>query len=110
MKRLTLNEQIFLVAVWRLKDEAYGVKTREAVIKMTGGRILFGTVYNTLDYLSQKGLVASQKTQSPSRHGGNNRVYYRLTEAGREALENSRKLQDAIWEGIPRSAFAGNEE
>ena len=31
MKRLTMNEQIFLIAIWLLKNEAYGVKIRKKI-------------------------------------------------------------------------------
>ena len=58
MKRLTLNEQIFLIAIWLLKDEAYGVKIRKKITELTGSSILFGTLYNTLDYLVKKGYVS----------------------------------------------------
>jgi hypothetical protein len=33
MKKLTINEQIFLIAIWHLKDEAYGIKIRERIIE-----------------------------------------------------------------------------
>ena len=57
MKKLTVNEEIFLIAIWHLKDDAYGVKIRKKIRELTGSSILFGTLYNTLDYLVKKGYV-----------------------------------------------------
>ena len=109
LKKLTLNEQIYLLAIWRLKNEAYGVRIRETIMKMTGHKILFGTLYNSLDYMAQKGLLTSRRVKSPSPHGGNRRVYYAITEAGLRALQETRELQESIWKGMPRS-FAGGKK
>ena len=70
MKRLTINEQIFLTAIWHLQDDAYGVNIRKKVIELTGSSILFGTVYNTLEYLVQKGYVRTRKGEPTPQRGG----------------------------------------
>lgn len=35
MKDLTKNEEILLLAIWQLKDEAYGVKIRSHISKLS---------------------------------------------------------------------------
>ena len=90
MKNLSVNEQIFLIAIWRLKDEAYGVRIRDKIEEMTGRTFTFGTLYNTLDNLAKK---------------GNKRVYYTATKSGLEALRKARQLQEAIWKGIYKYTF-----
>lgn len=105
MKKLTLNEQIFLIAIWHLKDEAYGVAIRKKIAELTGASLTFGTLYNTLDYLVQKDYVETQKGEPTAQRGGQNKVYYRLTEDGLTALRKARELQDALWRGIPRLAL-----
>ena len=107
MKKLTLNEQIFLIAIWHLKDEAYGVQIRKKIIEMTGSSILFGTLYNSLDYLVKKGYVVTHKGEPTAQRGGHNKVYYSLTEPGMVALEKARELQASLWAGIPKNAFNG---
>jgi len=105
MKKLTLNEQIFLIAIWHLKDNAYGVTIREKIAELTGAAPMFGTLYNTLDYLVQKEYVVTAKGEPTAQRGGHNKVFYRLTEDGRTALQKARELQDALWRGIPHPAF-----
>ena len=105
MKTLSVNEQIFLIAIWWLKDEAYGVKIRDKIAEMTGRTFTFGTLYNTLDNLAKKGFVTSRAVQILNQAGGNKRVYYTITEAGLEALGEARELQEAIWKGITKYEF-----
>ncbi|MCJ7680849.1 MAG: PadR family transcriptional regulator [Candidatus Aminicenantes bacterium] len=105
MKHLTVNAQIFLVAIWWLKDEAYGVQIRDKIKDMTGRNFTYGTLYNTLDYLAQKGFVTSRAVQILNQSGGNKKVYYSLTKDGIEALRDARELQEAIWKDIPKYTF-----
>ena len=105
MKILSVNEQIFLVAIWWLKDEAYGVRIRDKITEMTGRTFTFGTLYNTLDNLAKKGYLTSQAVQILNQTGGNKRVYYTITKSGLEALREARGLQEAIWKGITKYEF-----
>ena len=105
MKFLSINEQIFLIAIWWLKDEAYGVKIREKIKQMTGRAYTFGTLYNTLDNLAKKGYVTSRPVQILNQAGGNRRVYYTLTKAGLVSLREAHKLQKSIWKGVEKYAF-----
>lgn len=100
-----MNEQIYLLAIWRLKGNAFGVKIREKITEMTGNTIMFGSLYNSLDYLAQKGYVSSRREKSPNDRGGNNRVYYVITSRGLDALQKARELQKSIWRGTTRYAF-----
>ena len=105
LKILSVNEQIFLIAIWWLKDEAFGVRIRDKITEITGRTFTFGTLYNTLDNLAKKGYVTSKAVQILNQAGGNKRVYYTITKTGLEALRKARELQEAIWKGICRFAF-----
>jgi PadR family transcriptional regulator PadR len=105
LKILSVNEQIFLIAIWWLKDEAYGVRIRDKIAEMTGRTFTFGTLYNTLDNLAKKGYVTSRAVQILNQTGGNKRVYYAITKTGLEALCEARELQEAIWKGIYKYTF-----
>ena len=106
MKKLTLNEQIFLIAIWHLGDEAYGVKIREKIMEITGQEMMFGTIYNTLDKLVKKGHVSTRPGgEATEERGGYKKVYYLLTPDGKAALRKARELQDSLWADIPSGAF-----
>jgi len=97
----TLLEQMILAAVIALKDEAYGVSIRKRVEKLTGKRLMYGTLYNALEQLLRKGFVKKTSGTTTSSRGGRPRIYYHLTSSGREALQASRDLHQAIWNSIP---------
>ena len=101
MKELTLLEQMILAAIIALKDDAYGVSIRKKVGKMTGKRLMYGTLYNALDQLLRKGYVTKTKGTTSSERGGRPRIYYALTSDGENALRASYDLHCAIWESIP---------
>jgi len=105
MKNLSVNEQIFLIAIWWLEDEAYGVRIRDKIKEMTGRTFTFGTLYNTLDNLAKKGIVTSRAVQILNQAGGNRRVYYTITRVGSAALREARELQEAIWKGLEKQTF-----
>ena len=100
MRFLTLNEQILLLAIWKLKDDAYPVAIRDQVNAMTGKNIVYGTLYNSLDYLHKKGLVAARKGEPTPERGGKSKVYFSLSAEGIEALHRSREIHDSIWNGV----------
>lgn len=106
MKELTLLEQMILAAVIALKEDAYGVSIRKRVEKLTGKRLMYGTLYNALDQLLRKNYVTKTKGSTSTARGGRPRIYYDLTSRGRNALQSSYDLHCAIWESIPE--FRGN--
>jgi DNA-binding PadR family transcriptional regulator len=108
LKKLTMNEQIFLIAIWHLGDKAFGVKIREKIKELTGTSMMFGTIYNTLEYLMKKDYIEIRKG-SPKQGNERKRVYYRITEDGLKALKEARQLQNSLWQGIPDYALDGGK-
>ena len=101
MKELTMLEQMILAAIIALKEAAYGVSIRKKVEKLTGKRLMYGTLYNALDQLLRKDYVSKTKGTTSTARGGRPRIYYALTPAGNKALRTSYNLQQAIWKSIP---------
>ena len=92
-------EQLVLLAVARLGDEAYGVTVRREIERRAGRAASLGSVYATLERLEDKGHVASYEGAPTSERGGRARRHYRLLATGVSALEASRRMQDAMWAG-----------
>lgn len=99
--KLTITEQILLLSIIRLGEEAYGVMIREMVSRYTGKDVAFGTLYNNMDQLIRKGFAESHKGEPTAVRGGKAKVYYRITKKGIEALKTARELQNKLWDGIP---------
>lgn len=105
MRLLSRNEEIVLIAIWRLRDNAYGVTIRDKVTEMTGQDWSFGQVYVPLDKLTQKGFVHKMLSEPIAQRGGRSKCMYTLSGDGKVALKEIRRVQDSLWDGIPKVAF-----
>lgn len=101
MKDLTVLEQIILVSIVNLSDEAYGMAIRKKVKSLTDKSLMYGTLYNALDQLQRKGFINKKKSTSLAGQGQHGRVYYTLASSGKIALKSAYKLQKTIWGSIP---------
>ncbi len=105
MNSLTLNEQVLLLAIWQLKDNAYPVSIRDKVIKITKKNVVYGTLYNSLDQIVKKGYVTSKKGEPTSERGGKSKIYFTLTDVGIFALQHSKQFYETLWQGIDVGTF-----
>lgn len=98
MKDLTLTEEIVLLAVWRLKEDAYGVAIRKELSESTRRIFPYGTLYSVLDKLTQKGLITKSSSDPMPKRGGRRRFYYSVTPEGISALKKALELKRLIWD------------
>ena len=110
MEVLTLNEEILLLAIYRLKANAYGVTIMEKVMETTRKKIVYGTLYNSLDTLVKKGLVTTYRGEPTAERGGRSKVYYNITDKGKLALQNTRELHASLWDGIADLAIEADRD
>lgn len=102
---LSRSEEIVLLAIWKLKDNAYGVSLRELVSEFTGHEWSFGAVYKPLKQLLHRGFVDKKSSEPRSERGGRSRFLYTLTPDGVDALKSIRKIHKAIWSEETKIAF-----
>ena len=100
MSVLTLNEEIIMIAVYRLGGSAHGVAIRDQVAALSGKEIVYGTLYNSLEYLIRKGFVRSEKGEPTPERGGKRKTIYSITSEGKKALMNTRSLHEKLWKGM----------
>lgn len=93
-------EQIVLLALHRLGDDAYGMTVRRHIEERTGREVTIGAVYATLDRLERKGFVGTTMADPTPERGGRAKRFYRLEAAGVDALQRSRDLLDRMWEDV----------
>jgi DNA-binding PadR family transcriptional regulator len=92
-------EQLVLLAILRLGDEAYAVPIRELVAKDTGVDLSRGTIYVTLERLEQKGYVTSWFSDPQAIRGGKARRFFRLKPAGLAAVKAAKRGIDRLARG-----------
>ncbi len=93
-------EQVVLLAVHRLGDDAYGVTVRREITERVGRQVSIGAVYATVNRLSDKGYLESYGTDPVPIRGGRARRNFRLTARGAIALQATRDMLGAMWEGV----------
>jgi len=89
-------EQIVMLAVAQLGDDAYGMKIRREIELRTGRSASLGAVYATLDRLADKDALRVRRDDS----GGRPRWFFTLTPSGLTALESARETQARMWAGL----------
>lgn len=93
-------EQLILLALARLGDDAYGVTIRDTLVERSGRQPSFGAIYSTLRRLEQKGLVASVWSEPEAVRGGRAKKLVALTPRGKTALRESHAAVMRMAEGV----------
>jgi DNA-binding PadR family transcriptional regulator len=104
---LTKIEEILLLSIWRLGEEAYGVRIRRHVSELTGKQFTYGNLYSALNQMVRKKYVSKRAGEVVPERRGRPRIFYALTRQGKRALGETRALNDRLWAEIPRHAFPG---
>lgn len=101
--RLGEFEQLVLLALLRLADDAYGVAVQREIARRTGRATSFGTVYATLARLEAKGLIASRLGDPTPERGGRRKKYFQLLPPGRRALHECLRVLRTMARGLDAS-------
>ena len=104
MKLLSRQEEIVLLAIWNLGDNAYGITIREYISKITGKYWSIGSIYVPLDRLAEKGFIKPYQGEPVEKRGGRSKRFYEITSRGMEALNEIKKVQETLWRGFPNLA------
>lgn len=99
-KFISRSEEFLLLAVWRLKDNAYGVAIREQIKEATGKTWAYGALFVMLRRLEKKGYLKSHFADPSPQRGGKSKRIFQLSAQGVKALKEVRKAQESVWEGI----------
>jgi DNA-binding PadR family transcriptional regulator len=93
-------EQLVLIAILRLADEAYAIPLREEIEARTGRKVARGALYTALERLEAKRFVVSHMSTPLPERGGRSRRYYEVTPAGLEAIKAARHSLLQLWQGL----------
>jgi DNA-binding PadR family transcriptional regulator len=93
-------EQLVLLALTRLGQDAYGVPIAEDIARRTSRDVSLGAVYKTLERLETKGLIASRVGAPTAERGGRRKKYFRLLATGQRALRESIASLRRMTEGL----------
>ena len=102
---LTRKEELILLAVYKLGEEASLVKIREILSISTGRDWTVGNVYVPLDRMTKLGYLETHVGAPTSRRGGKAQKFYLLSSEGKEALAELKRVHETMWEGVSDPAI-----
>ena len=101
-------EQLVLLAILRLKDQAFGLGIRKELEKRANRTVSRGAFYATLDRLEGKKLVRWRAEPPTENRGGIPQRRYEVTKVGIRALAAYRNTLLNMWQGV-EPILEGNE-
>ncbi len=103
-------EEIVLLVVASLYDNAYGVSIQDEIKDKLSRKITISTVHSTLQRLYNKGYLSSTYGGSTQQRGGRRKHLFRVTQEGHKAITKANNARSILWKSIPEAAFNwGNE-
>src|SRR5262245_65944019 len=93
-------EQMVLLAIVHLGDDAYGVPIADEIERRTGRAVSRAAIYVTLRRLEEKGYVSSWMGNSTPERGGKARRHVRIETNGVRALREARRATESMWRGL----------
>jgi PadR family transcriptional regulator len=93
-------EQLILLAILRLRDNAYGVTIRAELADRAGRTVAPGALYTALERLETKGLIASRMSDPTPQRGGRAKRHVTVTGAGKAALTRSVQAYERLLDGL----------
>ena len=85
-------EQLVLLALLRLGEDAYGMTVRREIEDRAGRPTSLGAVYATLDRLEAKGYVSSRSGEPTSERRGRAKRFFKVEPPGMEALRHTTRV------------------
>ncbi len=107
MKQQSLGEfeELVLLMVAALHDEAYGVSILESLEEKLEKKVNISAVHVALKRMEDKGFVKSRFGGITGDRGGRRKKYYILTAVGKRMLDAQYELRTSIYNKIPKISF-----
>jgi PadR family transcriptional regulator, regulatory protein PadR len=102
-------EELVLLAVGILFEDAYGLAIVDELERQTGRNIMVSSVHKALVRLEDKGYLKSHMGGATDVRGGRDKRLYTLTQAGKKVLNESRELRNSMWKEIPKIIWEGGK-
>jgi len=96
-RRLGELEELILLSVCSLGDEAYAVRIQERLEEDVGRHVALGAVYTALDRMERKRYARSRLGEPTAIRGGRRKRFYLATAEGLDALNELRSARQRLW-------------
>jgi DNA-binding PadR family transcriptional regulator len=90
-------EELVLLTIATLGDEAYGVAIKDSIELRCDRTISIGALHSTITRLEEKKFLCSWVGGATAERGGRSKRYYDITNEGKAAVASAKGLRDELW-------------
>ncbi|MFY0625290.1 MAG: PadR family transcriptional regulator [Reichenbachiella sp.] len=94
-------EELILLAVTSLVDDAYGVSVMKYINQETGRNVNISAVHEGLKRLQKKGYLESSMGDPTQVRGGRRKRFFEVTALGKSTLEEVMNLKIQLYKKVP---------
>ncbi len=98
-------EEIVLLTVGVLYNEAYGVAIKDEIESRLKRNVSVGALHSALRRMEKKGFLESRTGEPDKERGGKPKRFYTITAFGKEVLEANKDIRMELWNSIPEMAL-----
>lgn len=98
-------EEIVLLTVGVLYDDAYAVAIAKEITSQSGRSVAVSAVHKSLYRLEEKGMLESRLSDPESKRGGKRKRLFKISPYGKKALDESMDLRLSLRQQIMDPAF-----
>ena len=98
-------EEIVLLAVAGLGEEAYGLAIKTELVEQAKRNVSLSAIHAACNRLQDKGFLEASFGQPSEKRGGKRKKIYRVSLAGERALREARELRERMWQRIAPGSF-----
>ncbi len=102
-KLLTRKEELVLLSILNLRQEAYLIAIQQHLISVIGKPVSLTSVHLPLSRLEKNGLITSRLGEATAMRGGRRKKIYGLTRPGMQALSVYKRISDDLWKSVFKS-------
>ncbi|MEO9869225.1 PadR family transcriptional regulator [Ekhidna sp.] len=94
-------EELLLLVVLILQDEAYMLRIKDEIKKQVNRSISMGALHTTLTRLEKKDFLKSAMGGATQERGGRRKRIYELTADGKVTLNEVKEMRASLWNQVP---------
>ncbi len=104
MKKTKLGEfeELVLLTVAVLAEEAYGVEIKRELESRLKETLSVGSIQSALKRMEEKGFLTSEFGEATSKRGGKRKRIYSATPYAHRVLTEMKDIRSQLWEAIPQ--------
>jgi DNA-binding PadR family transcriptional regulator len=106
MKKTKLGEfeELVLLAVAALQEDAYGVEIKRELESRIKQKLSVGSIQSALKRMEEKGFLTSEFGETTLKRGGKRKRIYTTTSYAHKVLAEMKDIRAGLWDAIPKFA------